>query len=92
MSVNRTYRFVSNKTGAPAAGAVADLLAGAPSQGYFGTNLMSGPTASRPQATDADFGARGVQAGIFYLDTTLGYVVVSNGAGGWVNPYSGAVV
>jgi hypothetical protein len=52
---------------------------------------FSGPTASRPTANAAN-GPYGVAApGMQFMDTTLGYIVVFNGAE-WINPASGAAV
>lgn len=89
----RQYQMMSAGTGAVAAGTVALLDGTAQSQfrDYPICIGLAGPTAQRPKAGDPDF-LIGVQAGIHYLDTTLGYIVVSDGTGLWRNPATGASV
>jgi hypothetical protein len=55
---------------------------------------LAGPTSARPQGSDADvISNQGQpQAGIQYLDTTLGYVIVADGQGNWRNPSTGSAV
>jgi hypothetical protein len=90
----RTYQMMSNGQGAVAAGTV--ILA-TPHEAQVHTRdypiqiALAGTTAQRPQAGDPDF-AIGLGAGIHYLDTTLGYIVVSDGTGLWRNPATGASV
>jgi non-canonical (house-cleaning) NTP pyrophosphatase len=89
----RQFQLLSNGSGAVAAGAV--LLAEASSvQSHsrdYAVAIMAGPTTARPQRGDADFSI-GVPGGIHYLDTTLGYIVVSDGTGAWRNPATGAAI
>jgi hypothetical protein len=90
----RQFQLLSNGSGAVAAGAV--LLAEASSvqshsRDYPISIAMAGPTTARPKRGDADF-LVGVPGEVCYLDTTLGYVVVSDGTGAWRNPVSGASV
>jgi hypothetical protein len=97
MSEPRTYRLIAGPSTAVAVGTVADVTphdAMTPTyQGWLPTGLLCGPTSARP-TPGADMPAPGncVQAGIAYLDTTLAYVVVSDGAGNWLNPATGEVV
>jgi hypothetical protein len=89
----RTYRFLNTPASTDVAGTTYDLD---PPTAQRTPNIfqvcMSGPTSARPKAGDADMpAASGVlQAGIHYLDTTLAVVLVSDGAGLWRNPVTGA--
>jgi hypothetical protein len=53
---------------------------------------LSGTTARRPQQGDGDMPGGSVPLGVFYLDTTLNAVIVSDGNGGWRSPITGALV
>jgi hypothetical protein len=53
---------------------------------------MAGTTAQRPAAGDSDMPAGGAPSAHLFLDTSLGYIIVSNGQGGWHNPATGAKV
>ena len=91
----RLYQMMSNGKGAAVVGAV-KLLDGSSVQANqrdFPIQLadMAGTTAQRPKAGDPDFPI-GLPAGIHYLDTTLAYIVVSDGTGLWRNPATGAAV
>jgi len=88
----RTYRMLSTGKGAVAAGTVMDLdqRTAQLTPAIFQV-CLSGTTAQRPKAGDADF-SMGVQAGIFYLDTTLTKVIVSDGNNLWRDPTSGSAV
>jgi hypothetical protein len=94
----RTYRLIAGPAASAAVGTTADVppqsAGGYP--GYFQVAL-SGPTSARPKAGAGDMppaygNAGALQAGILFLDTTLGYIVVSDGTGAWRNPNSGASV
>jgi hypothetical protein len=61
------------------------------SRDYPITICLTGTTAQRPQAGDPDFSI-GLPGGVLYLDTTLGYIIVSDGTGLWRNPATGASV
>lgn len=92
--MTRYYQMMSNGKGAVAAGTVAisdPRTAQQNARDYQVQICLTGTTAQRPKAGDPDFSI-GVQAGIQYLDTSLGYVVVSDGTGAWRNPISGAAV
>ncbi len=96
MSTPRTYRYITNTKSNLAAGTPLDLTQaqGNANPGATPTDLLSGPTTARPKASDGDIPTPNgsIQAGVAYLDTTLGYVVVSDGNGAWRNPNSGSVV
>jgi hypothetical protein len=88
----RQYRMMATGNGAIATGTVSDLDAATASQTHHVFQLcLSGTTAQRPRAGDADF-LVGVPAAIFYLDTTLSAICVSDGKGAWRNPATGAAV
>jgi hypothetical protein len=90
----RTYRFLSAPGSAAAPGTTYDLdpATAQRTPGIFQV-CMSGPTSTRPKLGDPDMPSGGQgQANVHFLDTTLGYIVVSDGAGNWRNPYSGAAV
>jgi hypothetical protein len=90
----RQYQMLSNGSGAVAAGQVLLCEASAvqsKSRDYSVTVGMAGTTAQRPKQGDADFPLP-VQGGITYLDTTLGFVIVSDGNARWRNPLTGALV
>lgn len=53
---------------------------------------LAGTTAQRPMPGDNDMPALGAPAGVPYYDTTLTYVIFSDGAGGWRNPANGNLV
>lgn len=88
----RTYRMMATGQSVALLGTVSDLdpATAQHTPGVFQV-CMSGATGARPKAGDPDFQI-GVQAGIHYLDTSLGYIVISDGANGWRNPASGALV
>jgi hypothetical protein len=89
----RQYRMIAGPAAAVAAGTTVDATpqtaGGYP--GYFQV-CLSGPTTARPKAGDPDMPATMLPAGILFLDTTLAYVVVSDGTGAWRNPSTGASV
>jgi len=87
----RQYQLISNGAGAVAAGQVTQTASQSPNRDYQIPVCMAGTTLSRPKQGDLDFPI-GVQGGIHYLDTTLGYIVVSDGVGIWRNPATGASV
>jgi hypothetical protein len=92
--MNRTYQMMSNGQGAAVSGAVTLATAHhaqANSRDYHIQIGLAGPTTARPVQGDPDFPG-GVPGGILYLDTTLGYIVVSDGTGLWRNPATGASV
>lgn len=90
----RQYQLISNGSGAVAAGQV--LLCEASqvqskSRDYPICLGLAGPTAQRPKAGDADF-LTGLPAGLQYVDTTLGLVVIHDGKGAFRHPITGALV
>jgi hypothetical protein len=92
--VYRQFQLLSNGSGAVAAGQVLICEASAVqanSRNYSISVAMAGTTAQRPKQGDADFPLP-LQGGIYYLDTTLGFVIVSDGKGAWRNPFTGALV
>jgi hypothetical protein len=95
----RLYQKMSDGTGVVAVGTVVTLDAIAAQQAanmrdYKIQIGLAGPTSARPQGGDADVICNQGQpvAGINFLDTTLGYIVISDGQGGWRNPSTGASV
>ena len=95
----RTYQKMSDGTGNVAIGTVAtfDTIAAQRqdnARDYKIQIALAGPTSARPQGGDPDVVCSNgqPQAGIQFLDTTLGYVVVSDGSGGWRNPANGNAV
>jgi hypothetical protein len=93
--MNRTYQMMSVGAGANALGAIAliDSQDAQRNSREFPISIaMAGPTGARPQVGDPDIPLGPVQGGVLFLDLTLGYIVVSDGAGGWRNPASGSVV
>ena len=92
--MNRLYSIMSNGKGAAAAGTflVADrATAAAKARDYQIEIGLTGTTQQRPTFGDPDIG--GIPpAGIFYVDTTIAKVIVSDGTGAWRDPVSGAVV
>lgn len=92
----RYQAMMSNGTGAVAAGSIVIVPAGQATQALvrdYPIQIadMAGTTAQRPQGGDPDFPG-GVPASIDYYDTTLTYVVVSDGTGKWRNPANGNAV
>jgi hypothetical protein len=92
----RYFAMMSNGSGAAAAGAVLIVPAGqmtaANNRDYpIQIGDLAGTTAQRPQLGDPDYPG-GVPGSIDYYDTTLTYVVVSDGKGNWRNPANGNVV
>lgn len=95
----RLYQKMSDGTGVVAVGAVVTLDAIAAQQpanmrDYKIQIGLAGPTSARPQGGDADVlcNQGQPQAGIQYLDTTLGYLVIADGQGNWRNPATGSAV
>ena len=90
----RQYQMLSNGTGAVAAGATLIVEASqvqAHSRDYAISVGLAGPTTQRPKAGDADF-LTGLPAGLHYIDTTLGIVVIHDGRGAFRHPITGALV
>lgn len=95
--MTRNYQMMSAGLGSVALGTVAALdsrSAQLQSRDYPIQICLTGTTAQRPRASDGDLPtpAGQLQAGIHYLDTSLGYIVISDGQGNWRNPSSGSVV
>lgn len=95
--MNRTYQMMSAGIGTVALGTVSALdpkTAQLMSHDYPIGICMCGPTSARPQAGDPDIPCPNgqPQGGIYFLDVTLGFIVVADGQGGWRNPASGASV
>jgi hypothetical protein len=97
----RTYLKMSDGTGVVALGTMATLdvvTANQPEnvRDYRIQIGLAGTTAQRPVGGDADmYAANGngqIQAGVQFFDSTLGYIIVADGQGGWRNPASGASV
>jgi hypothetical protein len=79
-----------------AAGATIDVVE-SDANALEGQNFLRigwvGPTASRPKAADLEFSSTpAAMKGFRYIDTTLGYEIVCDGAGIWHNPVTGAAV
>ena len=73
-----------------AAGATSDIPQTSAAMSSQAVSLcMSGTTAQRPKAGDAD--VINMQAPTWYIDTTLGKVIVWTGAS-WRDPLTGGVV
>jgi hypothetical protein len=93
--MNRTFQMMADgRSGVVAAGTVKLVDAQnvqANSRDYPIQIGLAGPTAARPKAGDADF-LTGLPAGLRYLDTTLGIVVVHDGTGAFRHPITGAAV
>lgn len=89
----RTFRCLTTAANPQGAGVALDLDPNTAQRtpGIYQVAL-SGSTAARPLASDADFAGRGLQAGIHYFDITLGKIVISDGAGNWRDPASGSIV
>jgi hypothetical protein len=93
----RTYRCLSAPGAAAVPGTTYDLdpVSAQRQPGIFQV-AMSGATSARPKAGDPDMpnsNSGALPAGLFFLDTTLGYIVVSDGTpGGWRNPNTGGSV
>jgi len=97
--MTRSYQKMSDGTGSVAIGTVVTLDAIAAQQAanmrdYKIQIGLAGPTSARPQGGDADVicNQGQPQAGIQYLDTSLGYVIIADGQGNWRNPATGASV
>jgi hypothetical protein len=93
----RTYRFIADGSGTDTVGVVRDLDPATlqAQRARYGGNafMMSGTTAQRPRPSDGDFaGASNILRGTIFLDTALGYCVVADGAGNWLNPATGSKV
>jgi hypothetical protein len=85
--------MMSNGAGAVPAGAVLLVEASqvqSKSRDYPVQVAMAGPTTARPKAGDADF-LTGLPAGLHYLDTTLGLLIVHDGKA-FRHPVTGAAV
>jgi hypothetical protein len=88
----RQYRCMASGKGATTLGTVSDVEQSAVMRTHHVHQLcLSGTTAQRPKQGDGDF-ANGIPLGIFYIDTALNAVVVSDGSGAWRNPLTGALV
>jgi hypothetical protein len=95
--MNRQYRMLAGPAAQVPVGGLATVDASPQTAGSypgFFQLCLSGPTSARPNGSDGDFpaAAGNLQAGILFLDTTLGYIITSDGSGGWRNPNSGAAV
>jgi hypothetical protein len=94
--IDRNFQMMSTGLGAQTLGTVAAIpsrLAQASSHEFPIQICMTGPTSARPRAGDPDMPCPNglIQGGVHYLDTTLGYIVISDGSGNWRNPLTGAV-
>jgi hypothetical protein len=90
--VYRTYRVMASGKGATALGTVSDVEQSAVMTTHHVHQLcLSGSTAQRPRVGDGDV-PNGVPLGVWFIDTTLNAVIVSDGAGTWRNPLTGALV
>jgi hypothetical protein len=90
----RTFQMMSNGQGAVAAGQVLLVEASqvqTKSRDYPVQIALAGPTAQRPKAGDADF-LTGLPAGLHYLDTTLGLLIIHDGKTAFRHPVTGAAV
>jgi hypothetical protein len=98
--MSRTFQMMSSGAGDIAIGTVLaydprnSLAAQQYQRNYPIAICMCGSTAQRPQGGDGDVVSNQgqPQAGILFLDTSLGFIVVSDGAGGWRNPATGSAV
>jgi hypothetical protein len=93
--MNRTYRCLSTAASPALPGTTYDLNRNdAQTQHHVFQVCLSGTSSQRPNAGDGDMpaAAGNLQAGIHFLDLSLGYIIVSDGAGNWRNPYTGAAV
>lgn len=94
--MTRFQLMMSNGQGAVAAGQTQLVPAGAAAQAVIRDYPvqvadLAGTTAQRPVGGDPDFPG-GIPGSIDYYDTTLTYVVVSDGTGKWRNPANGNAV
>jgi hypothetical protein len=95
LMAQRFYLMMSNGQGAAAAGATTLVPVG--SQQSVSRDYpvqiadLAGTTAQRPVGGDPDYPG-GVPGSVDYYDTTLTYVVVSDGLGKWRNPATGGAV
>jgi hypothetical protein len=91
----RYFAMMSNGSGAAAAGAIQIVPAGSQQSIVRDYPIqiadLAGTTAQRPVGGDPDYPS-GVPGSIDYYDSTLTYVVVSDGLGKWRNPANGNVV
>jgi hypothetical protein len=90
----RQYQMLSNGSGAIAAGATLIVEASqvqAHSRDYAVSVGLVGTTAQRPKQGDNDF-LMGIPAGLQYVDTTLGLIVVHDGKAAFRHPITGAAV
>jgi hypothetical protein len=92
----RLYLKMSDGTGNVAIGTVATFDVPTANQqenvrDYKVQIALTGTTAQRPLGTDPDMYSNNgqLQPGVQYFDSTLGYVIVSDGSGLWRNPANG---
>ena len=88
----RNHLMMATGKGGNATGSVAAIeRSSAVALNGFISLCLTGSTAQRPALGDNDFPG-GVPAAIPYFDSTLGYVVFSDGTGRWRNPANGNAV
>jgi len=88
----RNYLMMSTGKGAATTGSTSALTrAAAQTTPHVFQCCLTGTTAQRPVKGDNDFPG-GVPAGVPYYDSTLTYVVFSDGTGLWRNPANGNAV
>jgi hypothetical protein len=89
----RQFRCMATGRGPTALGTVSDVEQSQVMPTHHVYSLcLSGPTSARPKQGDGDMPGGTVPLGVWYLDTTLNAVVVSDSNAGWRNPVTGALV
>jgi hypothetical protein len=98
--MNRTFRALPLDGTNPAqagafstaTNATADLdVVSAATASQYCVVAMSGTTAQRPQASDADVAGHVLKAGQWFIDTSLSLAIVWSGTS-WRDPVAGTVV